>query len=69
MMIYWASGKPIRKENTKLIGDLRRVAFNFRNWLAHGRYLVRDGQKYDYATIYALAATTLNSFPLFGPLA
>jgi hypothetical protein len=52
--------------SAKLIGDLRG-AFKFRNWLAHGRYLVRDGQKYDYATIYALAATTLNSFPLFRP--
>ncbi len=52
--------------STKLIGDLRGV-FKFRNWLAHGRYLARDGQQYDYATVYALAATALNSFPLFGP--
>ncbi len=51
---------------SRLIGALKG-AFRFRNWLAHGRYLVRDGQKYDYATIYALADTALDSFPLLGP--
>lgn len=52
--------------SAKLIGDLRG-AFKFRNWLAHGRYLVHAGQKYDYATIYALADAALDSFPLLGP--
>lgn len=51
---------------SRIIGDLKGV-FKFRNWLAHGRYLVRDGQKYDYATVYALADSALNSFPLLGP--
>jgi hypothetical protein len=51
---------------TSIIGALKG-AFKFRNWLAHGRYLVRDGQKYDYATVYGLADAALNSFPLLGP--
>ncbi|MGA8170646.1 MAG: hypothetical protein WB816_07435 [Methylocystis sp.] len=54
------------ESSAKLIGDLRG-ALKFRNWLAHGRYLARDGQQYDYATVYALADSALNSFPLFGP--
>jgi len=52
--------------SAKLIGDLKG-AFKFRHWLAHGRYWVYAGQKYDYVTIYALAASALNSFELFGP--
>jgi hypothetical protein len=51
--------------SSRLIGDLK-AAFKFRNWLAHGRYWVHVGQKYDYTTIYALAASALNSFPLLG---
>jgi|SRR6266581_2148127 len=51
----------------KLIGDLRG-AFNFRHWLAHGRYWEpKLGRKYDFVTVYGLAANVLSSFPLLGP--
>lgn len=61
----------IWKENTdveaKLIGDLRG-AFKFRHWLAHGRYWEpKLGRKYDFVTVYGLAASVLSSFPLLGP--
>jgi hypothetical protein len=39
-------------------------AFNYRHWLAHGRYWTpRLGRKYDYESTYALAQTVLSSFP------
>ena len=39
-------------------------AFNYRHWLAHGRYWTpRLGRKYDYESVYALAQTVLTSFP------
>lgn len=51
----------------KLISDLRG-AFNFRHWLAHGRYWEpKLGRKYDFVTVYALAAIVLSSFPFLGP--
>ena len=57
-------------ENThgaKLIGDLRG-AFRFRHWLAHGRYWnPKLGQKYDFVSVYSLAANVLGDFPLFRP--
>jgi hypothetical protein len=61
----------IWKEHTnveaKLIGDLRG-AFNFRHWLAHGRYWEpKLGRKYDFITVYALANNVLSNFPLVGP--
>ena len=41
-------------------------AFKFRHWMAHGRYWIpKLGQKYDFDTVYALADSALNSFPLF----
>jgi len=49
-----------------IIGALR-AAFNFRHWLAHGRYWVPRFQKYDYLAVYSLAETALNSLPLVGP--
>ena len=49
-----------------IIGALR-AAFNFRHWLAHGRYWVPKFQKYDYLNVYSLAETVLNSLPLFRP--
>jgi len=49
-----------------IIGALR-AAFNFRHWLAHGRYWVPRFQKYDYLAVFSLAETALNSLPLFGP--
>lgn len=51
---------------TSIIGALR-AAFNFRHWLAHGRYWVPRFQKYDYLAVYSLAEAALNSLPLFGP--
>ena len=51
----------------KLISDFRG-AFNFRHWLAHGRYWEpKLGRKYDFVTIYGLAANALSSFPFLGP--
>ena len=49
-----------------IIGALR-AAFNFRHWLAHGRYWVPRFQKYDYLAVYSLGETALNSLPLVGP--
>jgi hypothetical protein len=49
-----------------IIGALR-AAFNFRHWLAHGRYWVPRFQKYDYLAVYSLAETALSSLPLVGP--
>jgi hypothetical protein len=47
-----------------LIGDLRS-AFNFRHWVAHGRYWQpKLGRAYDFDTVYALAETVLTDFPL-----
>jgi hypothetical protein len=49
-----------------LISDLR-AAFNFRHWLAHGRYWEpKFGRKYDYVSIYTLAANVFENFPLVG---
>jgi len=48
----------------RLIGDLRG-AFNYRHWLAHGRYWnPKLGQRYDYDSIYRLADNIFKSFPL-----
>lgn len=40
-----------------------RGAFKFRHWLAHGRYW-RIDKKYDFRSIYLLADTVLQGFPL-----
>jgi len=58
------------KENTtvppRVIGDMIG-AFNFRHWLAHGRYWVpRFGRRYDFFSVYSLVTEVLNSFPLEG---
>ena len=48
----------------RLIGELRG-AFNFRHYLAHGRYWEpRLGRKYDFNFVYSLADDVLNAFPL-----
>lgn len=48
----------------RLIGELRG-AFNFRHYLAHGRYWEpKLGRKYDFNFIYSLADYVLNAFPL-----
>ena len=43
-----------------------RDAFQFRNWLAHGRYWVPDTDKIDYGDVYALAESVFELFPLEG---
>ena len=43
-----------------------REAFQFRNWLAHGRYWVPDTDKFDYGDVYALAESAFEVFPLEG---
>lgn len=48
----------------RLIGELRG-AFNFRHYLAHGRYWEpKLGRKYDFNFIYSLADDVLSAFPL-----
>lgn len=47
-----------------LISQLRSV-FQFRHWLAHGRYW-KVGRKYDFQTIYQLVDGVLASFPMYG---
>jgi hypothetical protein len=48
----------------QLIGELRG-AFNFRHYLAHGRYgEPKLGRKYDFNFVYSLADDVLNAFPL-----
>jgi hypothetical protein len=59
------------KNNTmgsdKIIADLRG-AFNFRHWMAHGRYWTpKLGKKYDYFSVYPLALQAVTSFPLMAP--
>ena len=55
----WSLNHPTTRP---LISQLRS-AFNFRHWLAHGRYW-RGGQKYDFQTVYFLAQAVLATFPL-----
>jgi hypothetical protein len=49
----------------QLISRLRD-AFNFRHWLAHGRYNEPNlgRKKYDFSFVYSLADDVLNNFPL-----
>jgi hypothetical protein len=58
------------KKNTtvppKVIGDIIG-AMKFRHWLAHGRYWPpRLGRRYDFFSVYTLAAEVLNLLPLEG---
>ena len=46
--------------------SVMREAFQFRNWLAHGRYWVPDTDKFDYDDLYALAESVFEVFPLEG---
>jgi uncharacterized protein YutE (UPF0331/DUF86 family) len=52
--------------SSSMIGKLR-AAFNFRHWLAHGRYWYPKFPRYDYLAVYSLAESVMNSLPLFGP--
>jgi hypothetical protein len=57
------------KENTEsgsIISELKG-AFKYRHWLAHGRYWEpKLGKKYDYFSVFTLAQTVFDSFPLEG---
>ena len=46
--------------------NVLRAAFQFRYWLAHGRYWVPDTDKIDYGDIYVLAESAFELFPLEG---
>lgn len=45
-----------------LIGKVKG-AFNYRHWLAHGRYWTAKFQKYDYDIVYSLAQAVYDNFP------
>jgi len=63
ILAKWKECTPV---SNKLIADLKG-AFKYRHWIAHGRYwALKLGQKYDYESIYILAETIFNSFPLEG---
>ena len=50
----------------QIIGELRG-AFNFRNWLAHGRYgTPRLGRNYNFDYLYRLADAVYTTLPLCG---
>jgi hypothetical protein len=47
-----------------VIGQVK-AAFEYRHWLAHGRYWTPNfGQRYDYQSIYALAQGIFKAMPL-----
>ena len=58
------------KENTDstspIVSELKG-AFKYRHWLAHSRYWEpKLGRKYDYYSVFTLAQTVFDSFPLEG---
>lgn len=53
----------------KLVGELRG-AFNYRHWLAHGRYWVaRLGRRYDFDSVYILAEAVIEAMQTAAPQA
>jgi hypothetical protein len=57
------------RQNTavrELVGEMR-TAFNFRDWIAHGRHWVKPTGKHDFDSIYLLAENVLNAFALREP--
>jgi len=53
-------------ELLSLVGQLNG-AFNYRHWLAHGRYWTpKFGGKYDFFSVYTLAEEVLDCFPFVG---
>jgi len=60
----WEVWKQNDTSKRTLISQLRSV-FNFRHWLAHGRYWP-VGNKYDFQTVYQLADAVFADFPLYG---
>jgi len=52
--------------STAIVSELKG-AFKYRHWLAHGRYWEpKLGKKYDYFSVFMLAQTVFDSFPLEG---
>jgi hypothetical protein len=62
----WSETYPIYR---RLVGEVKG-ALNYRHWIAHGRYwepkLAR--KKYDYLTVYTLAAEVLLTLPFIAVL-
>lgn len=56
----WNQAFPAGRE----IISAMRDAYQFRNWLAHGRYWIPDVNKFDYGDLYALAENVFTVFPL-----
>ena len=57
--------RTVHPGTSRLIGELKG-AFQFRHWLAHGRYFQpKLAQKYDYQGLYVLAINVLTQLPLF----
>ncbi len=47
----------------RLISELRS-AFNFRHWLAHGRYWIpKFGRRFDFDSIFIMATAVVSGFP------
>lgn len=59
----WETWRQFEPSTRPIIGQLRS-AFNFRHWLAHGRYW-QPGNKYDFQTLYILAVAVFATFPLY----
>jgi hypothetical protein len=59
----WGTWKTHYPAMGPLISQLRG-AFNFRHWLAHGRYWTM-GKRYEFQDLYLLADSVLTTFPLF----
>ena len=56
--------RTVYPDTSRLIGELKG-AFQFRHWLAHGRYFEpKLGRKYDYQYLYLLASAVLEQLPL-----
>ena len=62
ILYEWEQGYPKGADAISAMRD----AFQFRNWLAHGRYWVPDTDKIDYGDVYALAESVFEVFPLEG---
>ena len=58
----WDQAFPAGRETISAMRD----AYQFRNWLAHGRYWIPDINRFDYGDLYALAENVFAVFPLEG---
>lgn len=58
LLLCWRDNSNVSK---LLVGELIG-AFNYRNWLAHGRYWTpKFGRRYDFSTVYPIADAFLTS--------